>query len=197
MSYEEIRDYLRILLRQAADNPEKVQIDGTVIDPYRIRAVEHSKLAGLQVADAIASRFHFAVKMNRYGETEAAYLPHLKKGIYRHKGAVLGYGLKVWLEDLAAVRLKAPEVMNLEGLSNRRPQEPRIPPKRAATRESGLYISCACLPRGSINLSVSSIQEFGRFRERGDGDGRHDALTFRVMWMGAGASFADARGGAT
>ena len=73
MSYEDIRDYLRLLRRQAADMPLKVQIDQSVIDPERIRSVEHSKLAGLQVADAVASGIHFALKVNRYGETEPAY----------------------------------------------------------------------------------------------------------------------------
>jgi len=87
-----------------------------VIDPERIRAVEHSKLAGLQVADAVASGFHFALKVNRYGETETGYLPHLKKSIYRHKGAAMGYGLKLWPEDLSTVKTKAPEALNLEGL---------------------------------------------------------------------------------
>ena len=47
--------------------------------------MEHSKLAGLQVADAIASGVHFALKKNLYGETEASYLPHLKATLYRHK----------------------------------------------------------------------------------------------------------------
>ncbi len=46
--------------------------------PDRIHSVEHSKLAGLQVADAAAAGFHFAVKVNRYGETETSYLSHLK-----------------------------------------------------------------------------------------------------------------------
>lgn len=116
MSYDEIRDYLRLLLRQAEEIPLKVQIDDTVIDPERIRSVEHSKLAGLQVADAIASGFHFALKVNRYGETEPSYLPHLKKTMYRHKGVALGYGLKMWPEDFATINAKAPEVSNLEGL---------------------------------------------------------------------------------
>lgn len=116
MSYDDIRDYLRLLLRQSKDDPQKVQIDGTVIDPERIRSVDHSKLAGLQVVDAVASGFHFAVKVNRYGETETSYLSHLKKTIYRHRGMSLGYGVKVWPEDLTAVKNKAPEAVNLEGL---------------------------------------------------------------------------------
>ena len=116
MSYEEIRNYLRLFLSQSASNPQKVQIDSSVIDPDRISAVEHSKLAGLQVADAVASGLHFALKVNRYGETELGYLPHLKKTIYRHKAVGLGYGLKLWPEDFATVKAQAPEVINLEGL---------------------------------------------------------------------------------
>jgi hypothetical protein len=116
MSYEDIRTYLKVLLRQAGDDPQKVQIDGNVIDPGRIRAVEHSKLAGLQVADAVASGLHFALKVNRYGETETGYLPHLKKGIFRHKEVAMGYGLKLWPEGLDALKNKAPEVLILEGL---------------------------------------------------------------------------------
>ena len=116
MSYDDIRDYLRFLLKQSLDNPGQVQIDRRVIDPERISAAEHSKLAGLQVADAVASGFHFALKVNRYGETETGYLPHLKKTIYRHKTVALGYGLKLWPDDAAAVKAKAPEVFNLEGL---------------------------------------------------------------------------------
>ncbi|MFN0038108.1 MAG: DUF3800 domain-containing protein [Burkholderiales bacterium] len=116
MSYDNIRDYLRVLRKQAADNPQKVQIDPTVIDPGRISSVEHSKLAGLQVADAVASGLHFAVKVNRYGETENAYLPHLKETLYRHQKTALGYGIKVWPEDFTTLKAKAPETVSLEGL---------------------------------------------------------------------------------
>jgi hypothetical protein len=116
MSYEEIRDYLTLLAAQGKTDPERIQIDWSVIDPARIRSVEHSRLAGLQVADAVASGLFFAVKVNRYGETEATYLGHLAKTLYRHRRQPLGYGLKVWPDDLVAVKAKAPEAGNLEGL---------------------------------------------------------------------------------
>ncbi len=103
-------------MNSASLNPQTIQIDHSVIDPNRIRAVEHSKLAGLQVADAVASGFHFALKVNRYGETETSYLPHLHKSIYRHKGTAIGYGVKLWPEDLATIKDKAPEALVLEGL---------------------------------------------------------------------------------
>jgi len=116
MSYKDIREYLSLLLRQSEANPQNVQIDRTVIDPNRIRSVEHSKLAGLQAADAVASGFHFAVKVNRYGETEPGYLLHLRKTLYRHQAQTMGYGIKVWPEDYATIKSKAPEVDNLGGL---------------------------------------------------------------------------------
>ena len=116
MSYKDIKEYLRLLRKQSENDPQKVQIDHTVIDPDRIKSVEHSKLAGLQVADAVASGIHFALKVGRYGETEPGYLPHLRNTIYRHKETAIGYGIKIWPNDLDTVKKTAPEVENLEGL---------------------------------------------------------------------------------
>jgi Protein of unknown function (DUF3800) len=116
MSYNEIREYLRLLIRESESDLIEIQIDKTVIDPERIQSVEHSKLAGLQVADAVASGIHFAVKCNLYGDTESAYITHLKNGFYRHKGEVMGYGIKIWPGDFESIKAKAPEVKNLEGL---------------------------------------------------------------------------------
>lgn len=116
MSYDDIRAYLRLLMKQSEQNPQQVQLDRSVIDPERIQSVDHYKLAGLQVADAVASGIHFALKVNRYGETEPAYLPHLKKTFYRHEGRLTGYGLKWWPEDFSTLKQQAPEVISFEGL---------------------------------------------------------------------------------
>jgi hypothetical protein len=116
MSYQDIRDYLQLLISQHAVDPQHVQIDPTVIIPANIRAVEHSRLAGLQVADAIASGVHFAVKVNRYGETETGYLSHISATMYRHRNVLNGYGLKLWPVDFDGLKGKAPEIVHLEGL---------------------------------------------------------------------------------
>jgi hypothetical protein len=110
--------------------------------------VEHSKLAELQVADVVASRFHLVLKVNRYGETGRGYLPHLRTAVFRHKAAALGYGLKVWPEDFSTVKYEAPNLVNFEGFCNLRPQEPRIPPM-------------ACLPlrrAASTSLALARIE---------------------------------------
>ena len=52
------------LLKQSIDDPNEIQLDRTIIDPDRIRSIEHSRLAGLQIADAVASSLHFSVKKN-------------------------------------------------------------------------------------------------------------------------------------
>jgi hypothetical protein len=62
MSYDELRDYVRKL--KADSDPMAVTIDWSVIDPDLIRPVEHSQLAGLQVADAVASSLFAAANPN-------------------------------------------------------------------------------------------------------------------------------------
>jgi hypothetical protein len=38
------------------------------------------------------------------------------ESLYRHKDTAIGYGLKFWPEDFAAIKVKTPEATNLEGL---------------------------------------------------------------------------------
>lgn len=108
MSYEDLRDYLRLL--QTQSDPMDVRIDWNVVDPAHVRAVNHDQLAGLQVADAVASSFYQAVTVNRYGECEEKYAQILLPLVYRHKEVRLGYGLKFWPEDLAGLRPTNPHL---------------------------------------------------------------------------------------
>ena len=94
MSYDDLRSYLQKLKGNAA-----VEIDWNVIDPARIRAVNHDQLAGLQLVDEVATGTLHAVRLSSYGETEPRYLECMAPSLYRHKTKVLGYGLKLWCED--------------------------------------------------------------------------------------------------
>lgn len=62
-------------LRKLRDDSNEltVNVDWSVVDPDFIRAVEHSQLAGLQVADAVASSLYAAINPNQYGDTEDKY----------------------------------------------------------------------------------------------------------------------------
>lgn len=101
MSYDALRDYLR-LLRDRSE-AQDVRIDWQVVDPDRVQAVNHEQLAGLQVADAVASGAFYAVNLTQYLEAEARYLQLMAPKIYRHKGEALGYGLKFWPASLDAL----------------------------------------------------------------------------------------------
>ncbi|MEP6664502.1 MAG: DUF3800 domain-containing protein, partial [Verrucomicrobiota bacterium] len=97
MSYDELRTYLRTL--KTKSDPLRVTIDWSVVNPDTVRAVNHEQLMGLQLADAVASSLYYAVNVNRYGDTEPRYQEILRPTFYRHKGMILGYGLKFWPKD--------------------------------------------------------------------------------------------------
>jgi len=101
MSYDNLRGYLQKL--KAGQVGSDVRVDWDRVDPQRIRAVNHDQLAGLQLADAVASGIFFSVHRNPYGEFEDRYLRLLGKTIYRNKGRADGYGLKFWCADTLEV----------------------------------------------------------------------------------------------
>jgi hypothetical protein len=59
MSYDDLRSYLNLLLQQSISNPD-IGIHWPAISCGNVRAVNHDKLAGLQIADAVASSMFFA-----------------------------------------------------------------------------------------------------------------------------------------
>lgn len=112
MSYKLLQHYLERL----REDPQ-VQVDWSVINPDRIRAIQHDQRAGLQVGDAVASGAFAALNPNRFGDTEVRYLHALLPVAYRRRGKLLGYGLKFWPEGLARLSTKNPRLHALaEGL---------------------------------------------------------------------------------
>lgn len=112
MSYDDLRGYLN-LLHDAAEVKD-VRVDWAVIRPTQVRAVNHDQLAGLQLADAVASGLFYALNLNPYGEAESRYLDLLAPTTYRHKGSALGYGLKFWPHDLAMLAELLPHARAFE-----------------------------------------------------------------------------------
>ncbi|MCY1296805.1 hypothetical protein D9M70_462160 [compost metagenome] len=95
MSYDDLRNYIGQLRRQPGT--QDVRIDWNTIDENLVRAVNHDQLAGLQLADVVASSIYQAANPNLYGDYEEKYLLNLRRTFYRHKKKSLnGYGLKFW-----------------------------------------------------------------------------------------------------
>lgn len=108
MSYDDIKAYLELLKERRAFFD--VRVDWTVIDPVKVQAVNHSDLAGLQMADFIASGIKCAIEPNRWGDTEGKYLSILKPVFYRHSGKTLRYGLKFYPNDLPEMTAANPHL---------------------------------------------------------------------------------------
>lgn len=106
MSYDELRSYLGLLLVQSSNSTD-ISIDWGAIDPSRVRAVNHDKLAGLQIADAVASSAFFASNRSQYGEIEDRYLKMLAPLVFRGKNGIGGYGMKFWCSSPEKERLTA------------------------------------------------------------------------------------------
>ncbi len=108
MSYDNLRDYLQRL----KDNPSPdIRVDWSVIDPAKVQAINHDQLAGLQMADAVASSLYFALNLSQYGEVESRYFELLKPTVYKHdKTGALGYGLKFWPKSAELLQAECPHV---------------------------------------------------------------------------------------
>jgi len=108
MSYEGLREHLKWL--QSKSDSMDVRIDWSVVVPDAVRAVNHEQLAGLQVADAVASGVYYATNLNRYGESEDKYARLLLPSVYRHKNVALGYGFKFWPEAIEKIKSANPHI---------------------------------------------------------------------------------------
>jgi hypothetical protein len=93
MDYEALKNYLvhlhdnRVALKyQAALN---------IIRPTQFETYTHGRRMGLQLADAVASSYYYAVWKNAYGFTEDSYARLLLPRAYRHQGKLWGYGVKI------------------------------------------------------------------------------------------------------
>lgn len=90
MSYEDFRAYLMRLKTQ-----EETTVHWPVIDVDGIEAVDHSRRAGLQLADIGCSAFAAGLEMDKYGNCESRYGESLKSVVYNRRGNFLSYGLKL------------------------------------------------------------------------------------------------------
>jgi hypothetical protein len=98
MSYDELRRYIGYLENNTG--LFDVRIEWSVVKPDQIQAHTAGKRVGLQLADAVASSFFYAVEASRLGFTESRYAEMLRPVVYQRNGRRLGYGLKFWPRDV-------------------------------------------------------------------------------------------------
>lgn len=95
MSYEDIRTYLDVL-RGMRD----VGIDWSVLKREQVASLPHDQRRGLQMVDAVASSYWYALNPNQYGQTEDRYARTLHPLAYSRAGNFKGYGLKFFPSEV-------------------------------------------------------------------------------------------------
>lgn len=90
MSYEDFQAYLRKL-----KDEQETEIHWPAIDIEAVDAQDHSRNAGLQIADCLASSTSSGVEHNAYGNCERRYAEVLKPKIYSYNNNYLSYGMKI------------------------------------------------------------------------------------------------------
>ena len=66
-----------------------------IIRPNQFETHTHGRRMGLQLADAVASSYYYAVWVGPYGFTEDTYARLLLPRAYRREGKLWGYGVKI------------------------------------------------------------------------------------------------------
>ncbi len=91
--YQAMNDYLE-LMRDGREvvNPSR-NINWTIFDPKDIVVENHSKWAGLQLADCVTSAFFNAVEPNFYGNQEVRYGEILAPTLMQAHGSAFGVGV--------------------------------------------------------------------------------------------------------
>ena len=101
MLYAELSQYLELLKKRTGFF--EVRIEWSVIEPKRILAYPPGRRMGLQIADAVAGSFFYAVQPSQHGFTEARYARMLKPVVYHRQGQYQGYGIKFWPREVDEV----------------------------------------------------------------------------------------------
>ncbi|MFQ6036384.1 MAG: DUF3800 domain-containing protein [Sedimentisphaerales bacterium] len=94
MSYNEMKDYLRLLEKQKRMGKDiRIEFNKIPIDTLKTQTPGRSM--GLQLADAVAGAFFNAIEQDKFGNTEPRYLRTMMPILYRHNNICQGYGFKI------------------------------------------------------------------------------------------------------
>jgi len=92
MSYDDLRDYVRILRAGSVFTDTKIHWPAIV--PELITSRAHDQLVGLRAADALASGIRWGLELTQYGHFEDRYARLMARNVYRRNGNARSYGLK-------------------------------------------------------------------------------------------------------
>lgn len=93
--YHSMKDYLFLMRDRLEKIPPIASIDWRAFDPNDISVVNHSKSAGLQLADVATSATATGLEPDVYGNPEPRYALELRPKFIRLSGRVANHGLTI------------------------------------------------------------------------------------------------------
>jgi len=97
LDYQGLRKYLQML----DENRNVFNFGGRpgVFSPDLLSTYQAAERKGLQIADAVASSYFFALEPDPYGHIEDGYVRLMAPRAYKKKGKALGAGVKIWPKE--------------------------------------------------------------------------------------------------
>lgn len=93
--YSVMRDYLFLMRDGLEKIPAVRSVDWSVFNPEDVKVENHSKRAGLQLADVVTSATYAGLEPNLYGDVETRYATSFGRRYLKENGSVSNCGITI------------------------------------------------------------------------------------------------------
>ena len=123
--YSVMRDYLFLMRDGKEKLPPVRSIDWSVLNPEDIKVENHSKRAGLQLADVVTSATYAGLEPNLYGDVETRYARSLARRFLKENGLLSNCGVTVVPKQSGRKDIPLGLITELEKYAGPRSPDPR------------------------------------------------------------------------
>lgn len=123
--YSVMRDYL-FLMRDGREKLRPVRsVDWSVLNPENIKVENHSKRAGLQLADVVTSATYAGLEPNLYGDVETRYSCSFARRFLKENNSLSNCGITIVPRKSDQKDIPASLITKLEKCAGPRSPDPR------------------------------------------------------------------------
>lgn len=123
--YTVMRDYLFLMRDGKEKLPPVRSIDWSVLNPEDIKVENHSKRAGLQLADVVTSATYAGLEPNLYGDVETKYTRLFSRRFLKENNAISNCGVTIVPKSSARKEIPTRLLRELEKCAGPRSPDPR------------------------------------------------------------------------
>lgn len=123
--YSVMRDYLFLMRDGKEKLPPMRSVDWSVLNPEDIKVENHSKRAGLQLADVVTSATYAGLEPNLYGDVETRYARSFARRFLKEGNSISNCGVTVVPKKSAQKDIPTGLITELEKCAGPRSPDPR------------------------------------------------------------------------